>query len=138
MKIGIIGAGQLGRMLALAGYPLGTAVPVPRLERGFARRPGRADRHRRVRRSGAASSGSRPTSTWSPTNSRTCRSTRCEHVAATRPCLPPVEALRVSQDRLLEKKLFARARHPDAAVPRGGLARGTARRRRASSACPAC
>ena len=23
MKIGIIGAGQLGRMLALAGYPLG-------------------------------------------------------------------------------------------------------------------
>ena len=30
----------------------------------------------------------------------------------TRNCLPPVEALRVSQDRLLEKELFTRLKIP--------------------------
>ena len=29
MTVGIVGAGQLGRMLALAGYPLGLDFPVP-------------------------------------------------------------------------------------------------------------
>ena len=81
-------------------------VPVPRPAapmRPAARSP-RSSRARSTIRT--ASSGSRPRSTSSPTNSRTCRSRRCSDVAATRPVWPPVEALRVSQDRLLEKQLF--------------------------------
>src|SRR4029079_11261056 len=35
-----------------------------------------------------------------------------EQVAATHPVWPPVEALRVSQDRLLEKQLFEKLRIP--------------------------
>ena len=46
--------------------------------------------------------------TSSPTSSRTCRWRRCSEMAATRPCFPPVDALRVSQDRILEKELFGR------------------------------
>ena len=51
MKIGIIGAGQLGRMLALAGYPLGLRFvfldqsdDAPGAQLG-------TDRERRIRRS---------------------------------------------------------------------------------------
>ena len=66
-----------------------------------------------------------------------------QEVAALRPCHPPVDALRVSQDRVLEKQLFGRARHPDAAVPHRRLprrSRGRGRRgrpaRRAQDAPP--
>ena len=94
MKIGILGAGQLGRMLALAGYPLGAAVPLPR----HAARTRPAGRSRRSS-TGAfddAASLARlaAASTSSPSSSRTCRSTRLRAIAASTPCLPPVEALR--------------------------------------------
>ncbi len=50
MTVGIVGAGQLGRMLALAGYPLGTGLPVPGSRRGAAggaARPGAQERLQR-------------------------------------------------------------------------------------------
>ena len=53
MTIGIVGAGQLGRMMALAGYPLGLRLPVPR---PAMRRPPAA-------RSARSSQASSPTAT---------------------------------------------------------------------------
>ncbi len=52
--VACIGGGQLGRMLGLAGIPLGLVVPLPR-PRGRRLRAGRGRaRRRRVRRSGGA------------------------------------------------------------------------------------
>ncbi len=51
MKIGVIGAGQLGRMLALAGYPLAQQFRFLDTQRGCARRTSRPDHHGRLRRS---------------------------------------------------------------------------------------
>ena len=109
MTIGIVGAGQLGRMLALAGYPLG-------LDFLF------LDRHTAV-----------PAATLAPTligefTDRTLLrrlAKRCEVVsfdwenisavdlrAATRGLrtriAPPLRALATGQDRLAEKRLFER------------------------------
>ena len=107
MKIGVIGAGQLGQMLALAGHPL--ALEFLFLD------------------SSADSPGARvgPIVTGpfdDPASQRRLAAgtdlvtyefenvpvSALEKVSRTRPCLPPVEALRVSQDRLLEKELFQR------------------------------
>ncbi len=54
MKIGIIGAGQLGRMLALAGYPLGLRFVF--LDQSTDAPGGQVGKHhsRRLRRSGQA------------------------------------------------------------------------------------
>lgn len=107
MKIGVIGAGQLGQMLALAGYPLALQF--------------------RFLDSSADSPGARvaPIITGAFDDPSSLRRLAAEvdlvtyefenvpvpaleAVAATRPCHPPADALRVSQDRLYEKELFGR------------------------------
>ena len=55
-RVGIVGAGQLGRMLALAGYPLGIDCTLLDHER---RRAGRASRGRRARARSTTSRRSR-------------------------------------------------------------------------------
>ena len=50
MRVGILGGGQLGRMLALAGYPLGVRCTVLDPAAGPVRRPGLRPHPRRVRR----------------------------------------------------------------------------------------
>jgi 5-(carboxyamino)imidazole ribonucleotide synthase len=111
MKIGIIGAGQLGRMLALAGYPLAQqflfldasadspgAQVAPIVTGAF------DDPHSLERLAAEVD-----LVTYEFENVPVVA---LEKVAATRPVWPPVEALRVSQDRLLEKQLFTRLRIP--------------------------
>lgn len=111
MKIGIIGAGQLGRMLALAGYPLGLRFVF--LDQS-ADAPG-AQVGRII--SGAFDDANKlaelakevdvvtfdvenvPVSAVAP-------------IAAEKPFLPPVKALGASQDRLDEKTLFRQLKIP--------------------------
>lgn len=107
MKVGIIGAGQLGRMLALAGYPLALQF--------------------RFLDSSADSPGAQvaPIITGAFDDPASLRRLAAEvdlvtyefenvpvpalqAVAGKRPCHPPADALRVSQDRLYEKELFGR------------------------------
>jgi 5-(carboxyamino)imidazole ribonucleotide synthase len=107
MKIGVVGAGQLGQMLALAGYPLALSF--------------------RFLDSSADSPGARvaPIVTGAFDDVASLRQlasdvdlityefenvpvAALQEVAGLRPCHPPVDALRVSQDRLLEKELFGR------------------------------
>jgi 5-(carboxyamino)imidazole ribonucleotide synthase len=107
MRIGIIGAGQLGRMLALAGYPLALEF---RFLDASAESPGGQvapivtgafdDPHsleRLARESDLV--------TYEFENVPV---SALHAVSKSRTCLPPVDALRVSQDRLLEKELFTR------------------------------
>jgi len=105
MKIGIIGAGQLGRMLALAGYPLALQF---RFLDSSADSPGG--------QVGPIITGAfdDPTSLARLAESVDLVTYEFENVpvaalrrlAESRPCRPPLEALRVSQDRLYEKELF--------------------------------
>ena len=107
MKIGIIGAGQLGQMLALAGYPL--AIEFLFLDSSADSPGGRVgpivtgpfDDPASLRR--LASDTDLVTYEFENVPVAALAA-----VSKTRPCLPPVEALRVSQDRLLEKELFGR------------------------------
>jgi 5-(carboxyamino)imidazole ribonucleotide synthase len=107
MRVGIIGAGQLGQMLALAGHPLaldflfldssadapgGRVAPILR---------GDFDDPASLRKLAQDSD----IVTYEFENVPVAA---LQTVAATRPCHPPAEALRVSQDRLLEKGLFGR------------------------------
>lgn len=111
MKIGIIGAGQLGRMLALAGYPLaqqfrfldasadspgGQVAPIV---------TGAFDDPASLERLAAEVD----LVTYEFENVPVAA---LEKVARTRAVHPPVEALRVSQDRLLEKRLFEKLKIP--------------------------
>ena len=111
MKIGVIGAGQLGRMLALAGYPLaqqfrfldpsadspgGQVAPIV---------TGAFDDPQSLERLAAQVD----VVTYEFENVPVAA---LQQVAATHPVWPPVEALRVSQDRLLEKQLFNKLRIP--------------------------
>jgi 5-(carboxyamino)imidazole ribonucleotide synthase len=111
MKIGVIGAGQLGQMLALAGHPL--ALEFLFLD-SSADSPGARvgpiitapfDDPASLRRLAAGSD----LVTYEFENVPV---SALEKVSRTRPCFPPVEALRVSQDRMLEKELFRRLRIP--------------------------
>jgi 5-(carboxyamino)imidazole ribonucleotide synthase len=107
MKIGVVGAGQLGQMLALAGYPLAlsfrfldSSVDSP----GARVAPivtGAFDDVASLRRLAADVD----LITYEFENVPVAA---LQDVAGIRPCHPPVEALRVSQDRLLEKELFGR------------------------------
>lgn len=111
MKIGIIGAGQLGRMLALAGYPLAQQflfLDASADSPGAQVAPivtGAFDDPRSLERLAAEVD----LVTYEFENVPVAA---LEKVAATRPVWPPVEALRVSQDRLLEKQLFTRLKIP--------------------------
>jgi len=107
MKIGVIGAGQLGQMLALAGFPLAlrfqfldSSVEAP----GAQVAPivvGAFDDVTALRRLAADVD----LVTYEFENVPVAA---LHEMAATRPCFPPVDALRVSQDRVLEKELFGR------------------------------
>jgi 5-(carboxyamino)imidazole ribonucleotide synthase len=114
MKIGILGAGQLGRMLALAGYPLGLdfvfldpateacAAPLGQhLHADYLDEPGLA-----------AFCAECDVATYEFENvpARTA-----EIVSGLRPLFPPPAALAVAQDRLSEKRLFDQLKIP---VPR--------------------
>ncbi|NJD31985.1 MAG: 5-(carboxyamino)imidazole ribonucleotide synthase [Gammaproteobacteria bacterium] len=111
MKIGVIGAGQLGRMLALAGYPLalqfrfldssasspgGQVAPIVT---GAFDDPGSLERL----------AADVDLVTYEFENVPVAA---LQKVARTHAVWPPVEALRVSQDRLLEKQLFEKLRIP--------------------------
>jgi 5-(carboxyamino)imidazole ribonucleotide synthase len=105
MKVGIIGAGQLGRMLALAGYPLGLQFvfvdadasapggPVGRII------PGRFDDPAAL----AALAASVDVVTFDVEN---VPERAAADVAARVPFFPPPAALGAGQDRLEEKQLF--------------------------------
>jgi 5-(carboxyamino)imidazole ribonucleotide synthase len=107
MKIGIIGAGQLGQMLALAGFPL--ALQFRFLDSspgspGAQVAPivvGAFDDIESLRKL----AGEVDIVTYEFENVPVAA---LHEMAATRPCFPPVDALRVSQDRILEKELFSR------------------------------
>ncbi len=100
--VACIGGGQLGRMLGLAGLPLGLSFrfldPSPD---ACAREVGElvVGRVRRPRRRSTDSSTAR---TSSPTSSRTSPSKAAARVAA----VPGPAALEQGQDRLREKELF--------------------------------
>ena len=113
MTIGVVGAGQLGRMLALAGYPLGldflfldrsTDVPAaalaPVLVGEFT---DRALLRKLAQRCEVLSFD------WENISVDTLRA--ATRGLATR-ISPPLRALRVGQDRLQEKRLFERLRIP--------------------------
>jgi 5-(carboxyamino)imidazole ribonucleotide synthase len=107
MKIGIIGAGQLGQMLALSGLPfalqfrfLDSSPEAP----GARVAPlvlGAFDDLRALRELAQQVD----LVTYEFENVPVAA---LQEMAATRPCFPPVDALRVSQDRILEKELFGR------------------------------
>jgi len=113
MTIGIVGAGQLGRMLALAGYPLGldflfldrsTDVPAARLAPMLVGEfTDRALLRRLAKRCEVLSFD------WENISVDSLR-------AATRGLRtrisPPLRALGTGQDRLAEKRLFERLRIP--------------------------
>lgn len=111
MTIGVLGGGQLGRMLALAGYPLG-------LECVF------YDRHSDACASGL---GKMIVGEFDDTNKLTAFAQQVDvatvefeniplaalaHVAQTVPVYPAPSALKVAQDRLEEKQLFAALQIP--------------------------
>jgi 5-(carboxyamino)imidazole ribonucleotide synthase len=107
MKIGIIGAGQLGQMLALSGYPfalqfrfldLGADAPGARVAPIVVGAFDDLDALRRL-------AGEVDVVTYEFENVPVAA---LREMAAARPCFPPVDALRVSQDRILEKELFGR------------------------------
>lgn len=111
MRIGIIGAGQLGRMLALAGYPLGLrfvfldqsadapGAQVGRIIRGAFDDPAQL----------AALAREVDVITFDVENVPV---DAVQAIAATRPFLPPAAALGASQDRLHEKSLFRSLKIP--------------------------
>lgn len=111
MRIGIIGAGQLGRMLALAGYPLGLrfvfldqsadapGAQVGRIIAGAFDDPAQL----------AALAREVDVITFDVENVPV---DAVQAIAATRPFLPPVAALGASQDRLREKTLFRSLKIP--------------------------
>jgi 5-(carboxyamino)imidazole ribonucleotide synthase len=113
-KVGIVGAGQLGRMLALAGYPLGIRCLF--LDRNADApgaqvapiRVGELEDHAALRE--LASRSDVLTFDWENISSTALAP--LEKVTAIR---PPRAALEVSQDRLREKALFRALRIPVAA-----------------------
>jgi 5-(carboxyamino)imidazole ribonucleotide synthase len=111
MKIGIIGAGQLGRMLALAGYPLGLrfvfldqSPDAPGAQVGHII-PGAFDDRERLGQLADAVD----LITFDVENVPV---DAVAEIARRRPFLPPVGALGASQDRLDEKTLFRKLRIP--------------------------
>jgi 5-(carboxyamino)imidazole ribonucleotide synthase len=111
MKIGIIGAGQLGRMLALAGYPLGLrfvfldqSEDAPAAQLGPIVKGAFDDPERLAQLAREVD-----TVTFEFENVPVAA---IRKIAATKPLLPPPDALGASQDRLDEKTLFKKLRVP--------------------------
>ena len=107
MRIGIVGAGQLGRMMALAGIPLGldfTMYDRTRDVPGAAVADivaGRFDDLRALAR--FARGVDVVTFDWENVPVESARA-----IARIRPVWPPPRALEAAQDRLAEKRLFAK------------------------------
>jgi 5-(carboxyamino)imidazole ribonucleotide synthase len=105
MKVGVLGGGQLGRMLALAGYPLGLRFrfldPAPEapVEELAELVVGRFDDLDVLQRFPEGLDV--VTFEFENVSVEAVR-----HLARTVPVYPPARALEVSQDRLAEKKLF--------------------------------
>jgi 5-(carboxyamino)imidazole ribonucleotide synthase len=107
MRIGIIGAGQLGQMLALAGYPLAQRFLF--LDSSADSPGGQVGPMITGAFDDPASLGRLAAETDLVTYEfENVPVAALAAVARSRPCHPPVEALRISQDRLLEKELFGR------------------------------
>ena len=114
MHVGIVGAGQLGRMLALSGYPIGVRCLF--LDRS-ADTPGAqvaesliGDLEDPVLLAELAARSDVVTFDWENIAGRVL--TPLEQITQVR---PPRAALEVSQDRLAEKALFTRLKIPVAA-----------------------
>lgn len=106
MKIGVLGAGQLGRMLALAGYPL--AFDFRFLDSSADSPAGQVAPIITGAFDDAESLQKLAESVEIVTYEfENVPVAALEAVGRVRPCFPPVEALRIAQDRLLEKQLFA-------------------------------
>ena len=107
MRIGVIGAGQLGRMLALAGIPLGLQFRF--LDRSATAPAGQiaplvvGDFEDRARLAELAAHVDVVTFDWENISTAALSA-----IGASVPVRPPKVALAVSQDRLLEKELFRR------------------------------
>src|SRR3954451_15381379 len=113
MKIGIIGAGQLGRMLALSGYPLGLRFVF--LDQS-ADAPG-AQVGKIIRSAFDDANGLKELARESDIITFDVENVPVEavrEIAATKPFWPPVDALGTSQDRLFEKSLFRKLGIPTA------------------------
>jgi 5-(carboxyamino)imidazole ribonucleotide synthase len=120
MEVGILGGGQLGRMLALAGYPLGVQLrgvrPCARRLRGASRPPYMRARIRRRRRACPLRTGHTQVITYEFENvpvetARHGWAGASGHLCARRPA-----RLELFQDRLLEKQFLQRGGHPHARV----------------------
>ena len=107
MKVGVLGGGQLGRMLALAGYPLGLRFrfldPAPEspVEELADLVVGRFDDLDALARFPAGLDVITYEFENVPVEA-------ARHLARQVPVYPPIAALEVSQDRLAEKTLFIR------------------------------
>ncbi len=107
MRIGIIGAGQLGRMMALAGIPLGLEFAMYDRSRDVPGAAvadivtGRFDDTARLAR--FARGVDVVTFDWENVPVASARA-----IARVRPVWPPPRALEVAQDRLSEKRIFER------------------------------
>jgi 5-(carboxyamino)imidazole ribonucleotide synthase len=111
MTVGIVGAGQLGRMLALAGYPLGLdfrfldpAQDAPAGQVAPQIRSAFTDRKRLAQ---LARASKVLTFDWENISVEALRALP----KGTRIC-PPIPALAAAQDRVREKELFERLRIP--------------------------
>ncbi len=107
MRIGIVGAGQLGRMMALSGIPLGfeftmydTRPDVPGAAVADIVTGAFDDRKKLARFARAVDV---VTFDWENVPVASARA-----IAAIRPVWPPPRALEVAQDRVSEKRLFRR------------------------------
>ena len=111
MRIGIIGAGQLGRMMALAGIPLGLEFAMYDRSRDVPGAAvadivtGRFDDTRKLAR--FARGVDVVTFDWENVPVASARA-----IARIRPVWPPPRALEVAQDRLSEKRIFERLAIP--------------------------
>jgi 5-(carboxyamino)imidazole ribonucleotide synthase len=114
LRVGIVGAGQLGRMLALAGYPLGirclfldrsTQTPGAQVAPSLV-----GDLEDAARLGELASRSDVLTFDWENISGRSL--TPLEKITKIR---PPRAALEVSQDRIAEKALFVKLKIPVAA-----------------------
>ena len=107
MRVGILGGGQLGRMIALAGYPLGVRCTVLDPAAESSCRPGAA------RTSAASSTTFRRSTNWRKASDVVTFEFENVPVETARwlaervPVFPPPRALEVSQERLAEKQFFA-------------------------------
>jgi 5-(carboxyamino)imidazole ribonucleotide synthase len=103
MNIGIIGDGQLGRMLALAGYPLG-------LNFGFL-----GDKNSPSGNLGRTFSNIAELDKFADVITYESENTDIELINSLKtPVFPPVEILEITQNRTLEKSLFAKLQIPRA------------------------